>query len=284
MPTLNARAHIATLRNVRKARLAAAVARLPKEVAGRPKAAVEGSDLPEGLTVKAAGGGHDPEIYIYDDIGPGWLGMIDGDSVVRALSQLPANHKRVVVRINSPGGDVFEGFSIYNALARHPAEVIVEVDALAASAASVIAMAADEIRMAANAMMMIHRSWTIALGNALDLGHVAEVLGQIDGIMVDTYTARTGQSKDDVQAWVDAETWMTAAVAVERGFADAVGQDLQVSASIPEGRFKNVPERFKDALKPEPRARRQPAEETPPASVAAGVRERIALTRRRLGV
>lgn len=250
--------------------------------------ALRTGDLPKGLSINAAAG-QDPELLIYDDIGPSWAGMVDGDSVIRALKQLPSNHKRVIVRLNSPGGDVFEGFAIYNALARHPAEVVIEVDALAASAASIIAMAGDKIRMAANSMMMIHRAWTIAWGNALELTDVVALLEKVDANLVETYVARTGQKAADVQGWLDAETWMTAAEAVERGFADEIGQELTAQASVPEGRFKNTPKRFLEALHPAERERlappADPVEPPPaPASAATAVRQRVAVARRRLGV
>jgi ATP-dependent protease ClpP protease subunit len=240
------------------------------------------SALPAGLRIEAAAG-KDPEILIYSDIGPAWAGMIDADSVVRALQSLPAGHRRVVVRINSPGGDVFEAFGIYNALARHLAEVIVEIDALAASAASIVAMAGDKIRIAANAMVMIHNAWTIAAGDEHELAKVVEVLHKVGLTLADTYAARTGQSLDDVIAMLDAETWMTAEEAVEKGFADELGQELQVAASVPEGRFKNTPERLKGMRGPNLAAERGARSEVidPPAS---HLRERIALVRRRLGV
>lgn len=230
--------------------------------------------LPPGLSIKAASG-VDPEIYIYESIGPAWAGMVDGDSVVKALKQLPANHRRVVVRLNSPGGDVFEGFAIYNALLRHPAEIVIEIDALAASAASVVSMAGDRIRIAANAMTMVHNAWTIAWGNAAELGQVVELLGKIDASIVATYAARTGQTPEDVAAWMAAETWMDAAQTVERGFADEIGQELNVAAAVPADRFQNTPARFK--------------QQASPAPVAAGpahavLLERIALARRRLGL
>ncbi len=250
--------------------------------AARPAAA-----LPPGLTISAAAG-QDPELYIYDDIGPSWAGMIDGDSVVRALKQLPAGHKRVIVRINSPGGDVFEAFSIYNALVRHPAEIVVEIDALAASAASIIAMAGDKIRIAQNAMVMVHNAWTIAVGDIHDLTQTVELLAKVGENIVATYAARTGLAAEAVQALLDAETWLTADEAIAQKFADEVGQALQVSASIPEGRFRNVPERMKAAIQPAERQTR-PEGAAPPtvAAGAAGVetlRQRIAVTRRRLGV
>lgn len=247
------------------------------------------AELPKGLRINDAGA--DPELYIYDDLGPSWAGMIDVDSVVRALKQLPANHKRVIVRINSPGGDVFEGFAIYNALARHPADIVVEVDGLAASAASIVAMAGDTIRMAANSMMMVHRAWTIAIGNGADLAKTVEVLNKVDENLAETYAARTGLDVEEIAVMLDEETWLQADEAVAKGFADEVGQELQVAASVPAGRFKNTPSRFLEALNPaspgKPADRTPPADPpAPPAPPSAGhaVRERLALARRRLGV
>jgi ATP-dependent protease ClpP protease subunit len=238
---------------------------------------------PRGLTVKAAAA-EDPEILIYDEIGPGWLGLIDGDSVVRALKSLPVGHQRVVVRINSVGGSVFEAFAIYNALVRHPTPIAVEIDAIAASAASVVAMAGDRIRIAQNAMMMIHQAWTIAWGNKEELAQTVVLLEKIDESIVATYAARADQPADDVRAWLEAETWFTADEAVEKGFADEIGQELQVKASVPAGRFKNVPQKLRES------GERRAESGEPESGVegqGAGVsvlREQIALARRRLGV
>ena len=164
--------------------------------------------------------------------------------VIEALQTLRGS-RNIVARINSPGGSVFEAVAIYNALVRHEAHVRVEIDALAASAAAIVAMAGDEIVMAGNASMMIHRAWTIAMGNREELAIVVRSLRTVDELMLDTFDARTGgkSRRDAIEAWVNAETWMSPEQAVERGFADRVGQMRKgVSASVRAGRFKNTPQ------------------------------------------
>lgn len=184
-----------------------------------------------------------PELFIYDDIGPEWLGMISATMVTRVLKEV-AGAKRLNVRINSLGGDVFEGLAIFNALDRFEAETIVDVDGIAASAASVIAMSGDRIRMADNSMMMIHRAWTIALGNALEMAKVVGLLHKIDDSLIDTYHQRTKTGKRKIREMLDAETWLTAKEAKSLGFADEVGPSKSASASVARGRFRNTPERF----------------------------------------
>lgn len=184
-----------------------------------------------------------PEIFVYDEIGPAWMGMTDDAQVIAGLDSL-GDPEEFVVRINSPGGDVHIGNSIHNAITRHPARVIVEIDGLAASAASIIAMAGDEIRMFPNSMMMIHRAWTISLGNADDFEATAEVLRKVDAGLVETYSARTGVEPEAIEGMLAAETWMTASEAVEASFAHRVIEpDMQIAACvIPEQfPFRNIP-------------------------------------------
>lgn len=126
----------------------------------------------------------------------------------------------LTVSLNSGGGDVFAGVSMYNALKNYDGTVTVRVDGLAASIASIIAMAGDKIIMSPGSMMMIHKPWTFAVGDAKELDKVKEVLDQIEKSMLPIYTARTGKSEEEISALLDAETWMNAEEAVEMGFAD----------------------------------------------------------------
>lgn len=236
------------------------------------------------LVVKNEAGSR-PEIFIYDEIGPSYWGLIDAKSVIRELEQL-GNVPEIGVRINSPGGDVIQATAIYNALARHSAQIIVDVDALAASAASVIAMAGDVVRMAANSYMMIHRASTIAWGNAEELEKVIALLRKVDSTIIDTYTARAQgkATREQLEAWLDAETWLTAAEAVDCGLADEIGQELLVGAQIREGLFKNTPRALlKSNARPLP-GRGQPdrtATEVPTVA-ASTLRAKIDLARRRV--
>ena len=129
----------------------------------------------------------------------------------------------LTVHINSPGGDVFAGVTIYNALKDyHKGKVTVKVDGLAASIASVVAMAGDEIIMSPGSMMMIHNPWSIGAGSSDELRKAADTLDRIKESILPIYTDRTGLTEDEVQDLMDAETWMSAEKAVELGFADTV--------------------------------------------------------------
>lgn len=180
-----------------------------------------------------------PELYLYDEIGPAYWGLIDAKMVIDALEEFKG--QRVVVRINSPGGSVFEANAIYNALSRHPGGVDVEIDALAASAASYIAMAGKRIGIAENAMMMIHNAWTIAIGNANDLRETAALLDKMDATITDMYAARSGTDREQIASWSAAETWFTAKEAVEAGLADEISLPLQTAANLGHVAFRNAP-------------------------------------------
>jgi ATP-dependent Clp endopeptidase proteolytic subunit ClpP len=162
------------------------------------------------------------ELLIYDSIGESmWGGGVSAESVKQKLDEAGEVGK-ISVRINSPGGDVFEGSTIYSLLSQHKAKVECYVDGLAASAAFTIAMAADEIHISESAMMMCHNAWGMCMGNAADMEKMADTLGKVSSTMRDIYSKRCGMKADEVQTLMDAETWMTAEEAVESGFADDV--------------------------------------------------------------
>lgn len=146
------------------------------------------------------------------------------EATPQALREELSQHSGdLVVSLNSPGGDVFAGIAMYNALKDYKGgKVTIRVDGLAASIASVIAMAGDEVVMNAGSMMMIHKPWTFAMGNADELAKVQEVLTQIEASIVPIYVARTGKTTEEIQTMLDAETWLTAAEAVEQSFADSL--------------------------------------------------------------
>lgn len=179
------------------------------------------------------------DIYIYDDIGPDWAGMVSAQYVQDQLAKASGGH--VTVRLNSLGGDVHQAMAIYNALQRHAGGVTIEIDGVAASAASYIAMAGGKIRIAENAMLMIHEPWTVAFGNASELRKTADVLDKHGDGIASVYAARSKADKEQVVAAMAAETWYSAKEAVEAGLADEIGQPLKVSAAIKPGRFNNTP-------------------------------------------
>lgn len=166
-------------------------------------------------------------IEIYETIGEDWWtgGGVTAKSIARQLETMTGD---VEVVINSRGGDYFEGGAIYNLLREHKGRVTVKVISLAASAASVIAMAADELLIADSASIMIHNAWLIAVGDRNDFDKVSDTLGQFDAAMARLYARRTGAAASEVAAWMDAETWFTGAAAVDAGFADGILEDAPV--------------------------------------------------------
>ena len=166
--------------------------------------------------VKAEEGADEATIYVYGAIGD-YYG-ISAESFVRELAAVDA--ATIHLRINSPGGDVFAARAMKTALEQHPAKVVAHVDGLAASAASFLMLAGDEIEISDGAFVMIHLPWTYALGNADDLRASATVLDKVGEAITADYVRRTGKSADEVLAWMRAETWFTADEAVENGFCD----------------------------------------------------------------
>lgn len=133
-----------------------------------------------------------------------------------------ANHQPVTVEIASNGGDVFAGSEIYSLLKGYDNDVTVNIVGLAASAASVIAMAGDTVKIAPTAQIMIHKAWTDSQGNADDLEHQANVLGTIDQSIASAYEKKTGMNQDELLQMMSNETWLTAKDAVDKGFADEI--------------------------------------------------------------
>lgn len=198
------------------------------------------------------------EIMIYGDISTydSWW----DDSAVTPqkfndeLKALGDDVDEISVRINSNGGSVFAGVAIHSMLKRHKAKITVYVDGIAASIASIIAMAGDEIVMPNGSMLMIHNPWTFAMGNAKEFRKLADDLDEIGGSMMDIYVARTGVDRDELTQLLDDETWMSATTAVEKGFATRVEEDSQPIAASMRGttaiingvemdlsKFKNAP-------------------------------------------
>lgn len=164
----------------------------------------------------------DNVITMFDSIGEDyWTG--GGVTAKKVQSQLRAIGDRdVEVHINSYGGDMFEGIAVYNVLREHPRNITVKVMGMAASAASIIAMAGDQIEIGAASFLMIHNCWVIAMGNRHDMAETAAWLAPFDGAMADVYSARSGGDRDEIVQWMDAETYMSGSTAVERGFANVL--------------------------------------------------------------
>ncbi|MCS3505009.1 head maturation protease, ClpP-related [Achromobacter sp. JUb104] len=169
------------------------------------------------LRAESSNGEH--TIYLHGVIG-GWWGDIDATEFAKALSSITA--ETIHLRINSPGGDVFDARAMMTAIRQHSAKVVAHVDGLAASAATDVCMACDEVEISQGAFFMIHNAWTVAIGNKADMRETADLLEKVDGAIMADYVARSGQSADQVKTWMDAETWFSADEALEHGFVDRI--------------------------------------------------------------
>ncbi|EOJ6038975.1 head maturation protease, ClpP-related [Cronobacter sakazakii] len=198
---------------------------LPAAPDGRPFAR-EKPDLPAAAmerwngSIRAARDG-DNSISIFDVIGADYWGEgVTASRIAGALRSL--NGEDVTVNINSPGGDMFEGLAIYNLLREYDGKVTVKVLGLAASAASIIAMAGDEVQIGRGAFLMIHNCWVYAMGNRHDLAQIATDMAPFDKAMSDIYQARSGLDAATVDKMMDGETYIGGSEAVEKGFADSL--------------------------------------------------------------
>lgn len=177
----------------------------------------------------------DVEISIYDEIG---FGGVTAKDFMAEVKKFKGQH--IHLRINSVGGSVIEGAAIYNALRRHKGGLTVHVDGLAASMASVIAMAGEEVYIADNAMLMIHNPWSMTMGDADDLRKEADVLDKLKNTLVNAYARKTGMETEDIAAMMDEETWLNATQSVAMGFADQIEDGTQAAACLsPRARFDN---------------------------------------------
>ena len=221
-------------------------------------------------------GGAEPktgELSLYGPIGPddGMSWLFDEMSPKQFKQELDGlgDISDLKVFINSPGGDVFAGQAIHSMLTRHKARVTVYVDGLAASIASIVAMAGDTVIMPRNAMMMVHNPWTVAMGDAREFRKTAETLDSIRESMLAAYQVKTKMERASLMTLLNAETWMTAEEAVDMGFADELEAEKKIAASLVRpgvftvqgrefdlSRFANVPDQWaapRDAAKPSKR-------------------------------
>lgn len=196
------------------------------------------------------------ELLLYDVIGfdPWGGGGLTAKALAEQLRDLGA--RPLTVRVNSPGGDVFDGMTIFNLLRDYKGAVTMVIDGLAASIASVIVQAADpkELRIADNAMMMIHDAWGFAIGNSAEMLEVAALLEKLDGQIADVYATRSGKKAKEFRKLMDAETWFTGEEAIAAGLADAVIESKRAAACVNPTLFaayRNVPAALRAAaLKP----------------------------------
>jgi|SRR5690625_4695942 len=176
------------------------------------------------------------DVYIYDEIG--FFGTLAID-IRQELRELDT--KLINLHINSPGGSVFEGNAIYNLLRNHKAKVITHVDGIAASIASVIAMAGDEVIMAENSMMMIHDPSGVVVGDSDDMRKMADVMDKVKDTIITAYERKTNKDREELSKLMDEETWMTPLEAVALGFADSISEPMKVAAKFNLSGFRNAP-------------------------------------------
>lgn len=177
------------------------------------------------------------EVLLYGEIGgfswETWRVENGAKEFAEKIAAIKAS--KIILRINSPGGNVFEGQAMHSALKNHPAEVVAHIDGIAASIASVIAMGADKVIMPENAMMMIHNPWGGVMGDAAEIRKMAETMDKIKESLVSAYQGKTGLSRAKISKLMDEETWMTAKEAKKLGFADEISEEIQAAASLSDG-------------------------------------------------
>jgi ATP-dependent protease ClpP protease subunit len=175
-------------------------------------------------------------IYLYDVIDPYFgIGAADFNKELSGLKG-----KQVHLRINSPGGDVFDARAMATAIAQH-GNVIAYIDGLAASAATYVALAANQVNMADGSFFMIHNAWTLGYGNKSDFAELINLLDKIDQTIINDYVKKTGKTVDEVTSWMSAETWFTAQEALDNGFVDTVTESKKVENKWNLSAYANAP-------------------------------------------
>jgi ATP-dependent Clp protease, protease subunit len=179
------------------------------------------------------------DVYIYDEIS--WFG-VSADQFVKDLQAIKADTIRL--HLNTPGGSIFDGIAIYNALKQHKAKVETYIEGLAASSGSIVALAGDKVYMAENAFYMIHEPWVLTVGDSAELRKTADLLDKISGVMVNTYMKVSGKDEKQIKQWLQAETWFTAEEAKEAGFVDEITDEIEAQARHDLSIYDNVPEKL----------------------------------------
>lgn len=177
-------------------------------------------------------------IFLYDAIGD-WLG-ISAEQFVRDVNDLSVSN--ILLRINSPGGDVFDARAMHTALRQHKAKVTTQIDGLAASAATTVALAGDRVEMVEGGFFMIHNAWSLVMGNAAEMREFADVLEKVDGSIRRDYAAKTGLDDAAVGDFMAAETWFDSAEALEHGFVDGLAEGGTADARFNLSAYAHAPE------------------------------------------
>jgi len=217
--------------------------------------------MPTPSWFKIRNAGTSAEISIYEEIGMGGVTPASFISQLTALGKIP-----ITVRINSLGGSVFDGLAIYNLLRDHVGGVTIKIDGVAASMASVVAMAGTRVIMSESALMMIHNPNSEVAGEASDLRNMAQVLDQVKNSLVAAYHRKTKMAPNKIAMMMDAETWMSATEALELGFIDAVEKSAVVVAKFDSSRMPTLPAKFQNLM----------SEPTTPATPTNATAEEVA--------
>lgn len=215
------------------------------------------------------------EVWIYEEIGTDFWGEgLTAKRFTQELNALEVDH--IALHINSPGGSVFDGQAIFNAIERHPATVTSHVEGLAASIASVIALAGDTVEMAKNALFMIHDPFGFAMGTSGEMRKMADVLDKVGETIVGVYARKSGADPEEIAAAMNAETWYTADEALAAGYVDVVGKPVKAAAMshFDLSAFRHPPE-IADEDESEDDSAALGAPDEPPALEAAVLQERI---------
>lgn len=245
----------------------------------RPRASISPTNKPEEswYSISAATRGV-AEVMLYDDIGA-W--GISARQFARDLAAL-GDVSQINLRIHSGGGDVMDGTAMYNILRGHSARVEVYIDGMAASMASVVAMAGDVIYMPANSMMMIHKPWGGQVGDADDMREYADLLDKVEGTLIQAYARKSGKSVDEIAALLKVTTWMDGNEAVAAGFADQVLEPIKAAAQLNSKRleeYTSMPPHMKNLMNPRNSVSTPPVvtvvEPAPPVANASLTNEQI---------
>ena len=179
--------------------------------------------------------GETADIYIFDEIGTYGVTAQDFISEIKGLKDMPIN-----LRINSLGGDVFDGMAMYNVIKRRESKTTVYIEGIAASIATIIALGADEVIMAENSLFMIHNAWGGTSGEAKDMRKTAETLDKITSELTDIYVKKTGLSFEVISEMMNEETWLNAKEAFDLRFIDTISDSIKVAAKYDVSKFKNI--------------------------------------------
>lgn len=203
---------------------------------------LQANKQPEQTQLRVEDSEDSTEVFLYGVIDE-YFG-VSAEAFAKTLVGLKG--KSVTLRINSPGGDVFDGRAMYAAIKLH-GDVTAQIDGLAASAASYVALAAKSVEMIEGGFMMIHNAWTLAFGNKNDFIEIADLLDKFDQSIINDYVKKTGKSSEEIAAMMNEDTWMSAQEALEMGFidsifdGDAAADDNKLKDQFDLSAFDNVP-------------------------------------------